>query len=68
MDICDTNTQSWFGWYYHPDLIPRLKRTFAHRVAGRIHSQSFNNKTKEYILLFESDPSAGCTQIYVDLS
>lgn len=46
MDLCDTHSQSWFGWLYHYNLISDVKRTFSHRVAGTIISQSFNHNTK----------------------
>lgn len=46
MDQCDAHSQSWFGWIYQYNLIPEIKRTFSHRVAGTIVSQSFNHITK----------------------
>lgn len=45
MDQCDAHSQSWFGWYYHPDQLNKVKRTFAHRVGGRIVNQFFNKVT-----------------------
>lgn len=66
MDKCDEHSQSWFGWIYQDKLIPEVKRTFSHRVAGTILSQAFNHVTKEYHLLYKPDPRAGDTLIYLD--
>lgn len=42
-----------------------MKRTFAHRIAGDIISQSFSNSTKTYHLSYLARFSAGVTRIYV---
>lgn len=47
MELCDNYSQSWFGWAYLDNhefvLIPEIRRSFSHRVAGSIINQYFNH-------------------------
>ena len=68
MDLCDTHGHSWFGWLYNEGnyIVEQVIRTYAFRVAGDIIEQSFNDKTKLYLLSFYHKKNVGDTVIFVN--